>query len=124
MLLWAFQYRHALQQAHRMGEAPQGGALTGAVVSCAAAVDLFVDGADGATTMTMAMGDDDDDDGDSAMGNEVDNDGNGATGEGDDDDVVPCSKTIETKNLIAEKNGNCVRKKGSCVVSKKKKKSS
>ena len=64
-----------------MGEAPQGGAPAGAVVGRAAAVDLFVDGADGATTMTMAMGDDDDEDGDSATGNEVDNDGDGATGD-------------------------------------------
>ena len=47
-----------------MGEAPQGGAPAGAVVGRAAAVDLFVDGADGATTMTMAMGDDDDDESD------------------------------------------------------------
>ena len=69
-----------------MGEAPQGGAPAGAVVGRAAAVDLFVDGADGATTMTMAMGDDNDDDGDSPMGNEVDNDGDGATGDDNDHD--------------------------------------
>jgi hypothetical protein len=113
---------HAPRQAHRRGDAPQGEALTGTVVSRAAAVDLFVDGADGATTMTMAMGDDDDDDGDSAMGNEVDNDGNGATGEGNDDDVVPCSKTIEKKNLIAEKKWELRPKKRKLRWFKKKEK--
>ena len=87
MLLWAYgivmpRDRPTGWERPRRVERPQGGAPAGAVVGRAAAVDLFVDGADGATTMTMAMGDDDDDDGDSATGNEVDNDGDGAMGDG------------------------------------------